>query len=165
MTILELLSYQTIPFEIPNIKIQRLLSFFLHSAPTIDSRTAMKIDSSRLCKNWEDFIKSNQLKPAKIYAESYNDLATSCEKNGLGVCTGISRRTKGFTCIRKGKETDYECVLRHIRNSIAHNNVYYCDVGNRKFVLFEDYNKGGKFTARMLFSQTLLTDLKKEITK
>ena len=96
MTILELLSFQTIPFEIPNIKIQRLLSFFLHSAPTIDSRTAMKIDSSRLCNNWEEFIKLNQLKPAKIYAESYNTLATSCEKNGLGVGTEISRRTKGF---------------------------------------------------------------------
>ena len=103
MTILELLSYQTIPFEIPNIKIQRLLSFFLHSAPTIDSRTAMQIHTSRLCKNWEEFIKSNQLKPAKIYAESYNDLATSCEKNGLGASTEISRRTKGFICIRKGK--------------------------------------------------------------
>lgn len=165
MTILELLSYKTIPFEIPNAKMKKLFSFFLHSAPTIDSRTAIKIDSSRLCKNWADFIESSKLKPATIYAESYNDLAASCEKNGLGVSTEISRRTKGFICIRKGKETDYECVLRHIRNSIAHNNVYYCDAGNRKFVLFEDYNRSGKFTARMLFSQTLLTDLKKEITK
>ncbi len=101
MTILELLSYQTIPFEIPNIKIQRLLSFFLHSAPTIESRTTMKIDSSRLCKNWEDFIKPDQLKPAKIYAESHKDLRISCEKNGLGDYTEISKRTKGFICIRK----------------------------------------------------------------
>ena len=87
MTILELLTYKTIPFEIPNAKMEKLFSFFLHSAPTIDSRTAMKIDSSRLCKNWEDFIKSSQLKPATIYAENYKDLAASCEKNGLGVCT------------------------------------------------------------------------------
>ena len=165
MTISELLSYKTIPFEIPNAQMEKLFSFFLHSAPTIDSRTAMKIDSSRLCKNWGDFIESSKLKPATIYAESYSDLAASCEKNGLGVSTEISRRTKGFICIRKGKETDYECVLRHIRNSIAHNNVYYCDAGNRKFVLFEDYNRSGKFTARILFSQTLLTDLKKGITK
>lgn len=165
MTISELLTHKTIPFEIANIKMEKLFSFFLHSAPTIDSRTAMKIDSSRLCKNWDDFIASSQLNPATIYAETYKDLATSCEKNGLGENAEISRRTKGFICIRKGKETDYECVLRHIRNSIAHNNVYYCDAGNRKFVLFEDYNKGGKFTARILFSQTLLTTLKKEITK
>ena len=144
---------------------EKLFSFFLHSAPTIDSRTAMKVDLSRLSDNWERFIKSSQLKPSIIYAESYNGLANACEKNGLGVNVEISRRTKGYICIRKGKETDYECVLRHIRNAIAHNNVYYCDAGNRKFVLFEDYNRGGKFTARMIFSQTILTTLKKEITK
>lgn len=165
MTISELLTHKTIPFEITNMKMEKLFSFFLHSAPTIDSRTAMKIDSIRLSGNWKDFVETSQLKPSIIYAESYNKLENACEKNGLGVDAEISRRTKGFVCIRKGKETDYECVLRHIRNSIAHNNVYYCDAGNRKFVLFEDYNKGGKFTARMLFSQTLLTTLKKEITK
>lgn len=165
MTISELLTYKTIPFEISNIKMEKLFSFFLHSAPTIDSRTAVKIDSSTLLNNWKDFIESSRLKPSIIYAESYNKLENACEKTGLGVDTEISRRTKGFVCIRRGKETDYECVLRHIRNSIAHNNVYYCDAGNRKFVLFEDYNKRGKFTARMLFSQTVLTILKKEITK
>lgn len=165
MTISELLTYKTIPFEIPSQKMEKLFSFFLHSAPTIDSRTAMKIDSNRLFKNWKDFMESSQMKPSIIYADSYKDLANSCEKNGLGENAEISRRTKGFICIRKGKETDYECVLRHIRNSIAHNNVYYCDVGNRKFVLFEDYNRGGKHTARMLFTQTMLTTLKKEITK
>lgn len=165
MTISELLTQKTIPFEIENLKMEKLFSFFLHSAPTIDSRTAMKIDLIKLSGNWKDFVETSQLIPSIIYAESYNKLENACAKSGLGVDTKISRRTKGFICIRKGKETDYECVLRHIRNSIAHNNVYYCDAGNRKFVLFEDYNKSGKFTARMLFSQTLLTTLKKEITK
>ncbi len=42
----------------------------------------MKIDSCRLCKNWEDFIESSQLKPATIYAENYKDLAAFCEKTG-----------------------------------------------------------------------------------
>lgn len=165
MTILELLTYNTKPFEIPNIKMKKLFSFFLHSAPTIDSRTAMKIDSSRLFNNWKGFIESSQLRPSIIYAESYNKLENACEKNGLSVDTEISRRTKGFICIRKGKESDYECILRHIRNSIAHNNVYYYDAGNRKFVLFEDYNNRHNLTARMLFSQTMLALLKKEITK
>lgn len=165
MTISDLLRCKTIPFEISDEKTERLFSFFLHSAPTIDSRTAMKIDSSRLFNNWKDFIESSKLKPATVYAESYRDLTISCEKNGLGVDAEVSRKAKGFICIRKGKEADYECVLRHIRNSIAHNNVHYCNAGNRKFVLFEDYNKKGKFTARLLFSQTLLTRLKKELTR
>lgn len=165
MNIANLLKYKTIPFEIQNIKIEKLFSFFLHLAPTINSRTAMEIDPSKLSENWREFIESSRLKPSVIYAENYKNLTNSCEKNGLGVNDEISRKTKGFICIRKGKETDHQCVLRHIRNSIAHNNVYYCDAGNRKFVLFEDYNKNGKLTARMLFSQTLLTTLKNKITK
>lgn len=165
MTIAELIARKVIPFEIPDAKLTSLFSFFLHSAPTIDSRTAMNIDAERLQNNWQRFLKMSNLKPKIIYAEGYSDLENSCEKNGLGASTEITRRSKGFICIRKGKESDYECVLRHIRNSIAHNNVFYCNAGNRKYVLLEDYNKNKKLTARILYSQTTLTSLKKEITK
>lgn len=165
MTIAELIARKVIPFEIPDTKLTSLFSFFLHSAPTIDSRTAMNIDAERLQNNWQRFWEMNDLKPRIIYADGYSNLGNSCEKKGLGTSTEITRRTKGFVCIRKGKESDYECVLRHIRNSIAHNNVFYCNAGNRKYVLFEDYNKNKKLTARILFSQTTLTSLKKEITK
>lgn len=165
MTIARLLTYKIIPFEISDEKMKKLFSFFLHSAPTIESRTAMQIDSNRLFNNWGKFIETSRLEPFRIYAESYRDLENACEKEGLGVNTEISKRTKGVICIRKGKENDYECVLRHIRNSIAHNNVCYCNAGNRKFVVFEDYNRNDKLTARILFSQSVLSTLKKEITK
>ena len=165
MTISELQTNRIIPFEISDNKMESLFSFFLHIAPTIDSRTAMRIAPERLHDNWQCFLETSKLKPRTIYAEGHSNLVHSCEKNGLGYHIEITRRTKGFICIRKGKESDYECVLRHIRNSIAHNNVFYCNAGNRKFVLFEDYNKNEKLTARLLMSQTTLTSLKKEITK
>lgn len=165
MTISELLTCKIIPFEISDDKMESLFSFFLYSAPTIDSRTAMNIPPERLITNWQCFLDKGKLTPSIVYAEGYNNLGSSCEKNGLGANTEIKRRTKGFICIRKGKESDHECVLRHLRNSIAHNSVFYCNVGNRKYVLFEDYNKRGNLTARMLFSQTILTSLKREITK
>ena len=47
-----------------------------------------------------------------------------------------------------------------IRNAIAHGNVYYFNAGNRKFILFEDFNEKSKPTARILFSQTDLKKLK-----
>lgn len=165
MTIAELITQEVIPFEIPDAKLISLFSFFLHSAPTIDSRTAMTITAERIQNNWQSFLEMSDLKPKIIYAEGYSNLGDACEKNGLGANAEITRRTKGFICIRKGKESDYECVLRHIRNSIAHNNVFYCNAGNRKYVLFVDYNKNKKLTARILFSQTTLTSLKKEIIK
>ena len=165
MTISELITHKIIPFELTDTKLTSLFSFFLHSAPTIESRTAMNIPAEKLQNNWQGFLEMSDLKPGIIYAEGYSNLGNSCEKNGLGTTTEITRRKNGFICIRKGKEFDYECVLRHIRNSIAHNNVFYCNAGNRKYVLFEDYNQKQKLTARLLFSQTLLTSLKREITK
>lgn len=165
MTISELLTRGVMPFEISDSKIEALFSFFLHSAPTIESRTALRMSQDRLLENWKYFLDTNKMVPSIIYAESHRNLENSCEINGLGVNVEINRRTKGFVCIRKGKtESDYECVLRHIRNSIAHNNVFYCNAGNRKFVMFEDYNGKHKLTARILLSQTTLTNLKRAIT-
>lgn len=165
MTIAALKTKEVIPFEIADAKLTSLFSFFLHSAPTIDSRTAMNITAERIQNNWQSFLETSTLNPRIIYAEGYSDLEDACEKNGLGTNAEITRRTKGYICVRKGKESDYECVLRHIRNSIAHNNVFYCSAGNRKYVLFVDYNKNKKLTARILFSQATLSSLKKEITK
>ncbi len=165
MTILELSTHKIIPFEVNDEKLKNLFSFFLHCAPTIKSKTAMKISEERLHTNWMCFLENNNLKPSKVYAESHSDLEKSCEINGLGFDTTISRKTKGFLCVRHGKEKDYECVLRCIRNSIAHNDVFFCNAGNRKFILFHDNNKNDKFKARILFSQSTLASLKKEITK
>lgn len=69
MTIAELIARKVIPFEIPDTKLTSLFSFFLHSAPTIDSRTAMNIDAERLQNNWKRFLEMNDLKPKIIYAE------------------------------------------------------------------------------------------------
>ena len=164
MTVLELLQHGVVPFEISDTKLESLFSFFLHSAPTIESRTALKISQERLLENWKLFLEANKLNPSIIYAEGHSDLSKSCEKNGLGLSVEITRRTKGFICIRKGKELDCECILRHIRNSIAHNHVFFCNGGNRKFVLFEDYNRNNRLTARILLSQTTLTNFKKTMT-
>ena len=62
-------------------------------------------------------------------------------------------------------ETECQCVLRHMRNSIAHGNIYLSDESNRKYILFEDYNRNGNLTARILLSQTYLKKLKQIIMK
>ena len=165
MTIAELLTCRIIPFELSDDRVKKLFSFFLHSAPSIESKTAMKLTPDNLDYNWQLFLNENILAPHIIYSERYSDLYNACEKNNLGVNTQISRKTNGFVCIRKGQETDCECILRHLRNSIAHNNVCYCNLGNRKFLLFEDYNRNNKMTARILLSQTILASLKKEISR
>ena len=79
----------------------------------------------------------------------------------------INRKCKGFVCKRANNfEKDYECVLRHIRNSIGHSNVYVNKEPKRKYILFEDFNPQTKVqTAIILFSQTDLSRLKQAIVK
>ena len=165
MQISDIKSNQIKPFEIENDKLTRLFSFFLHTAPTIDSASASIIDSGRLQRNWDTFISS-------VSIDCFVFLAPNCvieryfEKYNLHNEANINRRSKGFICKRKvNTEKDYECVLRHLRNAIAHSNVYMNDAGNRKYILFEDFNKTKKQSSIILLSQADLARLKKEIMK
>ena len=163
MQISNIRANRIIPFEIDDKKLTRLFSFFLHSAPTIDSATAACIESSRLNRNWNAFI-------SEIPNNNFAIIASNCtieryiEKYKLNDNATINRRSKGFVCKRKDKnEKDYECILRHIRNAIAHSNVYMNNAGNRKYIIFEDFNKSKNQSSIMLISQADLSKLKKTI--
>ena len=168
MTISDIKKNKIAPFEIDDIKLTRLFSFFLHSAPTIDSNLASKIDEDRLLKNWNDFVSRFTSERILVYSKKYpfEDFMQQFEKCGLSDESTVSRRLKAIVCKRKEKtEKDYQCVLRHLRNSIAHGNLYLSNASNRKYVLFEDYTKNGNITARILLSQADLSLLKREIMK
>ena len=144
MQISDIKTNRIIPFEIEDIKLIRLFSFFLHKSPTIDSNTAAMIEVERLERNWERFI---------------SEFSKDNEAN-------VNRRSKGFICKYKdNSERDYECVLRHMRNAIAHSNVYMNNAGNRKYLIFEDFNKTKNQSSIMLLSQADLSNLKREIMR
>ena len=168
MKIEDIKKNRKLPFETEDQKLTKLFSFYLHSAPTIESRTAAQIDEQRLLNNWLKFC--GQFPPCKIkfYSDSYHvdQFISSFEKYSLKDNAEVNRRTKAIVCKKKDtSETDCCCLLRHLRNSIAHNNVYISNAGNRKYILFEDFNRNGNITARILLSQTDLAKLKQEIMK
>lgn len=168
MTINDIKDNKNAPFEIDDIKLARLFSFFLHLAPTIDSNLASRIDEDRLLSNWNNFLSQFTNGRISLYSDSYSSekLIQQFEKHGLSDEATVRRRLKAIVCKRKEKaETDYQCVLRHLRNSIAHGNLYLSNAGNRKYILFEDYNKSENITARILLSQADLSLLKREIMK
>ena len=165
MTIDDILQNQILPFETDDEKLKKIFSFFLHSAPTIDSSTAANIPVDRLAENWNTYI-------CDFSPNTYAVIAPNCVfKNHLGKynldnSNTINRKTKGFVCKRKtNSETEYESVFRHIRNSIAHSNVYMINAGNRQFILLEDFNKSKNQSARILLSQTDLQRLKATIMR
>lgn len=165
MQISDIKTNNIIPFEIDDIKLKKLFSFFLHICTTIDSNTAASIELERLERNWERFI-------SEFSKDNYLFLAPNCsierymEKYKLHNETNVNKRSKGFICKRKDyAESNYKCVLRHIRNSIAHSNVYMNNAGNRKYLIFEDFNKSKNKSSIMLLSQADLTKLKREIMR
>lgn len=164
MKIKDIRKHQIAPFECKDEKMISLFSFFLHSAPTIDSATAMNIESKRLQNNWDNYLKIAQL-------QNYKFLSSNCRiekyilETYLDDEAEVNRRSKSFVCKFKDKnETEYECILRHLRNSIAHSHVYMVHAGNRKYIMFEDFNKSGKQSSLILLSQSDLKKLKCEIT-
>lgn len=167
MLIQELLLYRIIPFETDE-KISELLSFFLHRAPTIDSRLARDNPNCGLEKAWEKFIfDCNISSDAFNCYKSFNYVKEeNLKKYQLTTTNVINRKSKGFVCYYKNGETaDLQCLLRHIRNSIAHGNVFCKTDINRKYFLFDDFNKNNNMTARILLSQTDLIKLKRIISK
>ena len=156
------------PFEIDDVKLIRLFSFYLHTAPTIESRSAAQIDEERISNNWINFSNNLNKDTVRFYSSSYqvDRFSDSIKKYGLDDGAEVNRRTRALVCKKKtNQETDYRCLLRHLRNSIAHNNVYISNVSNRKYILFEDFNKNGNISAKILLSQNDLRILKKEIMK
>lgn len=168
ITIENSIKNRILPFEIDDEKLKKLFSFYLHSAPTIESKSAAQIDNCRLERNWSGF-KSNFFKITMIFfSSSYaNDkFIKSFEKYNIHNDAHINRKIKVSVCKKKDtKESEYQCLLRHLRNSIAHDNVYLLNAGNRKYILFEDYSNKENISARILFSQADLSALKKEIMK
>lgn len=72
MKICDIKANHTLPFEIDDVKLIRLFSFYLHSAPTIESETAKKVDGHRLLDNWTNFISQLPQDRIKFYSNSFS---------------------------------------------------------------------------------------------
>ena len=173
MKISDILANRILPFEIEDEKLKKLFSFYLYSAPTIESKSAAMIEKEKLAENWYEYKSTIPENMIAVYSASYPNekLVDAFERCGLNDDASVNRRTKGFVCKRKEKkkgedpEPECNCLLRHLRNAIAHDSVYLLNGGNRKYILFEDFNMNNRITARMLFSQADLAAMKRTIMK
>lgn len=154
------------PFEINNAKLVQLFSFFLHKAPTIGSEGALAIDDAQLQTNWTQFIE--YLGNVNYgFISSNQRIENFFGRYDLDNTSTVSRKKKGFICKYKdSNEKDYECLLRHIRNAIAHEHVYLKTGGNRNYILFEDFStNSGNQSSRIIFCQTDLAKLRTFISQ
>lgn len=100
MQISDIKTNHIIPFEIDDIKLTRLFSFFLHVSPTIDSNIAAMIELEGLERNWERFI-SEFSKDNYVFLDPNCSIEGYMERYKLHNEANVNRRSKGFICKRK----------------------------------------------------------------
>ena len=155
--------HAVVPGECNIGALRQLLSFFEHRAPNIDSVHSPILNASVHKRTLDKMLGGNV-----VYAFCAHSANSQEEFDKLGLAGKLlCARCKRFLCKRSGhnskrvpgqKETDLECLLRHLRNAIAHGHVYVLHGGNYISVLFEDKNEKGSTTARIVCCQA---DLKK----
>lgn len=142
------------PFEGGTTDTQKLFSYFLHSSPVIESIHSKKIPDSK-----HDELFDLMMKERHFYYQQFCSSNAPIEKelkkvhlNGDEICF----KCKRYVCKRKKtqrthpKESNLECFLRHIRNSIAHGYVFFYHAGNKIQIMFEDRNSSKKVSARII---------------
>lgn len=161
----------TVPFESGNSELTKLLSFFLHQAPNISS-----IHSHRIANNGNvhDSILKEMLN-GRNFQKGIDFCASNCKIDKRLFNVGLSGEKVCLKCKRgvckrnpvkdNNKESDLDCLLRHIRNSIAHGRFYYNHAGNRIYIMFEDVNPSGNLSARIVCLRADLEHWKETLTK
>lgn len=142
------------PFEGGTADTQKLFSFFLHNAPDVESAHSKQIPVAKHSAIFNAMMEKRHFKYQK-YCWAQAPIEKELSKgylNGDAICL----KCKRFVCKKKqtvkgaSKETDLDCFLRHIRNSIAHGRVYYSHTGNRVRIVFEDKNSSKTLSARII---------------
>jgi len=133
-----------------------LFSYFLHLAPDIKSVHSTRIPVEKHAEIFYRMIENRHFYYEKFCHSNVKIDNELLKANLLG--NSICLKCKRYVCKKapykkayNNNETDLDCFLRHIRNSIAHGRVYYLHKGNRIHVIFEDFNSAGtNYSARIV---------------
>ena len=161
--------FSCVPFETNPNKLNGILNFFLYRAPSIKSSLAIYKTKSTCIDNFASFLKSENVE--SLFIGQSAKISKSLTKLSLGgnhFCIKCSR----FVCKRKNPvngipEEDYEALLRHIRNAIAHGNVFAFFEKNNTYLVFDDYSSSDKssLTARVVLTKAQMERLKVHMEK
>ena len=143
--------------------LRKLFSYFQYRAPNIDSLSSPLLEIAAHERVLREITAGKDSFRFCHHNAVTEDELSKIALNGPSLCSWCKR----FLCKRMTRpakrdplrrETDLECLLRHLRNAIAHGHVYILHGGNHISVLFEDTNDQGNITARIICCQA---DLRK----
>lgn len=145
------ISYQ-VPFEVKDAALKTLFCYFLYRAPGIKSKHAEYLEQEKceilLKKINEKADQRIQFCEPGVQIEKELPKVNLSEKDPCLKCTrAMCKRSKEE---KSPKESDLVCLLRHIRNSIAHGYVHCRKSNKTYYILFEDYNDEERMTAKIV---------------
>lgn len=124
MKIKDIKENRIMPFEIDDEKIKSLFSFYLHKAPTIESKSSIDFNSSMLDERWTNFKNSISNIKTKFVSYSYtlDDLLKRMVDYGLDEESPVNRKTNAFVCKKKN--------IKKVRRQRQSVNAYYviCEI-------------------------------------
>lgn len=163
----------TPPFETDDKQLSRILSYFLHLAPNISSAHSNSLSN---INNLHNAILTEMFEGRNFVAD-IDFCSPNCKiikhtdklvLSGNNICL----KCKRAVCKRNPKkkaesaETDLNCLLRNLRNSIAHGRVYYHHAGNRVLLMFEDITQNStNISARIVCTRADLEHWKSVLQK
>ena len=154
-----------VPSECDISDLRNLFSYFQYRAPNIDSVQSPLLSSDIHDKVLAKMLHNNS--DYKFYSHNL-DSAILLQKHGMSG-DHVCNRCKRFVCKymtnpakrdTTRKETDLECLLRHLRNSIAHGHVFLHHGGNYITLGFEDQNEKKNITSRIIVNRAELNKWK-----
>lgn len=156
-----------VPYETNPKRLTSVFVFYQYKAPSISSSLSKPKPKGKCIEVFSEFIKNENIE-SKVIGQSakISKALSPMNINGNHICFKCSR----FVCKRKNpqdgvKEEDYESFFRHLRNSIAHGNVYCLITNNNTYLVFDDYSSSDKnaLTARIVITKAQLERLKNNI--
>lgn len=137
-----------VPTEIEDDELRQLIGYFQYRAPGISSEQSFTIPESDHQKAFDELFENRKYE-AKEFYQSNKTIKRHIINNhldGNSVCV----KCKRFVCrLNDGDETKLNCLLRHIRNSIAHGRIHFMN-DKGCYLCFEDINQKGSTTARIM---------------
>lgn len=146
--------------------LRKLAGFFQYEAPNTSSYICSQLPQNQHNELLKEMLDS--WKEENYFFVSHNVTINKFLLQRALLGDNLCSYCKRFVCRRKKKdnngykETDFECLLRHLRNALAHGRFFVIHRGNNISLLFEDYYKDS-ITARIICNQADLKKWKKLI--
>ena len=133
------------------------LGYFQYKAPDISSIHSWTLPQNKHEEVYNLFFETANFE-AKVFASSQKILQKRFNENHLSK-EKFCYKCKRFVCIKESKESKLDCLLRHMRNSIAHG-LIYLPANNSPFICFKDLDKNKNESAIIICKREDLNNWK-----